>query len=133
MWLSWSGHLQDGQICSLGVVLGSLEGDIVGTSWGPIFAGWDDLDYHAVEFPLRGKDFSKIEEKKNIWINVLGYENRLTFSDLRFGSKIWQFNKCVDCNEWKQVTLCANQRFWQVYVSKKKKTKNKKYFWKRCL
>ena len=67
---------------------GVLEGDIVGTSWGPIFAGWDDLDYHAVEFPLRGKDFSKIEEKKNIWINVLGYENRLTFSDLRFGSKI---------------------------------------------
>ena len=83
----WSGHLQDGPIGSLGVVLGTLEGDIVGTSWEPIFAGWDDLDYDAIEFPLRGKDFSKIEEKKNIWINVLGYESRLTFFRFTFRIK----------------------------------------------
>ena len=34
------GRPQDGQIGSLGDVLGRLEGDVVGTSWGPIFAGW---------------------------------------------------------------------------------------------
>ena len=31
---------RDGQIGSLGDVLGTLEGDILGMSWGPIFAGW---------------------------------------------------------------------------------------------
>ena len=30
----------DGQIRYLGEILGSLEGDVLGTSWGPIFAGW---------------------------------------------------------------------------------------------
>ena len=34
------GRPWDGQIRSLGDVLGMLEGDIIGTSWGPIFAGW---------------------------------------------------------------------------------------------
>ena len=33
-------HPQDGQIGSLGDVMGTLEGDVLGTSWGPIFAGW---------------------------------------------------------------------------------------------
>ena len=31
---------QDGQIGSLGDVLGMLEGDVLGTSWGPVFAFW---------------------------------------------------------------------------------------------
>ena len=39
----------------------------------------NDLNYDGVEFPVREKDFSKIEEKNNICINVLGYENRLPF------------------------------------------------------
>ena len=32
---------QDGQIGSLGDALETLEGDVLRTSWGPIFAGWD--------------------------------------------------------------------------------------------
>ena len=32
--------LQDGQIGSLGYVLGTLEGNVTGTSWVPIFADW---------------------------------------------------------------------------------------------
>ena len=33
----------DGQIGSKGDVLGTLEGDVLRTSWGPIFAGWGML------------------------------------------------------------------------------------------
>ena len=38
----------------------------------------NDLDYNRVEFPVREKDFSKIEKKpkkNNICINVFCYEN----------------------------------------------------------
>ena len=47
-----------------------------------------NLDYDGIEFPVREKDFSKIETKNNICINVFCYENRLVFpiyiSDLKF-------------------------------------------------
>ena len=33
------------QIESLGDVLGTLEGDILGTSWRPIFADWEYIYY----------------------------------------------------------------------------------------
>ena len=39
----------------------------------------NDLNYDGVEFPVREKDFSKIEEKNSICINVFCYENKLTF------------------------------------------------------
>ena len=39
----------------------------------------NDLNYDRVGFPVREKDFSKIETKNNICINVFCYENRLTF------------------------------------------------------
>ena len=35
-----SGRLRDGQIGSLRYVLWRLEGDVLGTSWGTVFAGW---------------------------------------------------------------------------------------------
>ena len=38
-----------------------------------------DLAYDGIEFPVQEKDFSKIEEKNNIYINVFGYENELIF------------------------------------------------------
>ena len=37
------------------------------------------LNYDGVGFPVREKDFSKIETKNNVYINVFRYENRLTF------------------------------------------------------
>ena len=37
------------------------------------------LDYDRVGFPVREKDFSKIEKKNNTWINTLCYENQLVF------------------------------------------------------
>ena len=36
-------------------------------------------DYDGIEFPEQEKDFSKIELKNNICINVIGYENELVF------------------------------------------------------
>ena len=47
-----------------------------------------NLDYDGIEFPVQEKDFSKIEVKNNICINVFGYENGLVFpiyvSDQKF-------------------------------------------------
>ena len=36
-------------------------------------------DFDRIEFPMRGKDFSKIEVKNNICINVFGQEDELIF------------------------------------------------------
>ena len=48
----------------------------------------NDLDYDGVGFAVREKDFSKIEKKNNICINVFCYENKLVFpiyiSDQKF-------------------------------------------------
>ena len=38
----------------------------------------EKLDYDGIELPVQEKDFSKIEVKNNIYINVFGYENKLT-------------------------------------------------------
>ena len=40
----------------------------------------NNLNYDGVRFPVREKDFSKIEKKNNICINVFCYENKLIFS-----------------------------------------------------
>ena len=39
-----------------------------------------NLDYDGIEFPVQEKDFSKIEVKSNICINVFGYEDEFVFS-----------------------------------------------------
>ena len=39
----------------------------------------NDLHYGEVTFPVQEKDFSKIETKNKICINVSCYENKLTF------------------------------------------------------
>ena len=39
----------------------------------------NDLNYDGIEFPVREKDFSKIEKKNNIWINMFCYKNNVTF------------------------------------------------------
>ena len=38
-----------------------------------------DFYYDGIEFPVQEKDFSKIEVKINIRINVFGYEDELFF------------------------------------------------------
>ena len=69
-----------------------------------------DLDHDEIEFPVQEKDFSKIEVRNNICINVFGYENGLVFpiyvSDQKF--KDYGF---VAFNWWWLIALCVHQRF----------------------
>ena len=44
-------------------------------------------NFDGIEFPVEEKDFSKIQMKNNIRINVFGYEKK-SFSNLYFRSKI---------------------------------------------
>ena len=48
----------------------------------------EKLDYKGIEFSVEEKDFSKIEVKNNICINVFGYENGFVYpiyvSDQKF-------------------------------------------------
>ena len=46
-----------------------------------------DLDYNGIKFPQDKEDFSKIETKNNICINVYCYE-KSWFSNTHFRSKI---------------------------------------------
>ena len=39
----------------------------------------EELNYDGIKFPVKEKDFNKIEIKNNICINVFGYENKLVF------------------------------------------------------
>ena len=39
----------------------------------------EKLNYNGVEFPVKEKDFNKIEMKNSICINVFGYENEFVF------------------------------------------------------
>ena len=52
----------------------------------------NNLVYDGIEFPLREKDFNKIETKSSICINVVCYENKLVFpiyiSDQEFGNSM---------------------------------------------
>ena len=68
----------------------------------------NSLNYDGIEFPVREKDFSKIEKKNNIYINLFCYENKLTFpiyiSDQKFENSM---NLLLVVN----VTLCVYQRF----------------------
>ena len=54
----------------------------------------NDLDYDGIEFPVREKDFSKIETKNNICINVFCYENKLTFPIYVSDQKLDVFGAC---------------------------------------
>lgn len=38
----------------------------------------NDIDYEDIDFPVSKKDYCKIEQKNNIYINVFCYGNDLT-------------------------------------------------------
>ena len=69
-----------------------------------------DLDYKNFKFPVSKKDYSKTEQKTNIFINVFCYENDLVYSVHISKQK---FKDCMDLllgnNENK--SHCLYQRF----------------------
>ena len=91
----------------------------------------DDLDYDGVGFPVREKDFSKIETKNDICINVYCYENKLTFpvyiSDQKFENLI---NLLLVTDESKSHLVYIKD--FDRFIFNKTKNK-KKNFYKSCL
>ena len=91
-----------------------------------------DLNYDGIEFPVREKDFSRIETKNNICINVFCYENQLTFpiyiSDQEF-EKSMDLLLVIDESKSHYLYIKSCGRF-MFHITKKK---NKKYFCKNCL
>ena len=92
----------------------------------------NDLDYDKAEFHVRQKDFSKIQKKNNICINVFCYENKLVFpiyvSDQNFENSM-DLLLVFDENKSHYVYIKDFDRF----MFHKTKNKNKKYFCKSCL
>ena len=90
------------------------------------------LNYDVVGFPVREKDFSKVEKKNRICINVYSYEKKLTFpihiSDQEFESSM-DLLLLIDENKSHYVHIKDFDRF----MFPKTKNKNKKCFCKRCL
>ena len=85
-----------------------------------------------IEFPVQEKNFTKIEVKNNICINVFGYENELLFpiylSDQKFEDSM-NLLLLIDDDESHYVYIKDFNRF----MFHKTKNKNKKWFCKSCL
>ena len=91
----------------------------------------EKLDYDGIEFPVQEKDFSKIEVKNNICINVFGYENELVFpiyvSDQKFEDSM-DLLLLIDDDKSHYVYIKDFERF----MFHKTRNKNKKWFCKSC-
>ena len=92
----------------------------------------NELDYNRVEYPVREKDFSKIEKQKNICINVFCYKNKLVFpicvSDQKFEDSM-DLLLVTDGD----ISLYVFIKDFDRFMFHKTKNKNKKYFCKSCL
>ena len=81
---------------------------------------------------MQEKDFSKIEKKNNIYINVFCYENKVVFP-IYFSNQ--KFENSMDL-----LLIIDGDKLHYVYIKDfdrfmfhKTKNKNKKYFCKSCL
>ena len=92
----------------------------------------EKLNYGGIEFPVKEKDFNKIEVKNNICINVFGYENGLVFpiyvSDQKFEDSM-DLLLLIDDDKSHYVYIKDFDRF----MFHKTKNKNKKWFCRSCL
>ena len=85
----------------------------------------EKLDFGGIEFSVQEKDFSKIEVKSNICINMFGYESGLVFpvyvSDQKFEDSI-DLLLLIDDDKSHYVCIKDFDRF----MFHKTKNKNKK-------
>ena len=92
----------------------------------------NDLNYDGIKFPVDKKDFSKIDKKNNICIDVFYHENRLRFP---ISISVPKFENSMDLllvineNKSNYVYIKDFYRF----MFHKTKNKNKKHFCKSCL
>ena len=91
-----------------------------------------DLNHDEIEFPVQEKDFSKIEVRSNICINVFGYENGVAFSvyvsDQNFEDSM-DLLLLDDDDKSHYVYIKDFNR----YMFHKTKNKNRKWFCRSCL
>ena len=92
----------------------------------------NNLNYVGVEFPVREKDFSKIEKKSNICINVYYYENKLTFPIYVSDQKLDNLMNLLLVNDENKPHYVYIKDF-DRFIFYKTKNINKKYFCKSCL
>ena len=89
----------------------------------------NDLDYEGIKFPVSKNDYCRIERQNNICINVLCYENGLTYPVYLSDQK---FENCMDLlliiDENKPY--CVYIKDFNRFMCSKTKNKNKKYFCK---
>ena len=87
----------------------------------------NDLDYDGIGFSVRERQFSKIETKNNICINVYCYENKMVFpiymSDQKLENSM-DFLRVIDGNNSHYVYIKDFDRF----MFNKTKNKNKNTF-----
>ena len=92
----------------------------------------EEFNYDRIEFPVREKDFNKMEVKNNICINVFGYENKLVFpiyiSDQKFEGSM-DLLLLINNNKSHYGYIKDFDRF----MFHKTKNENKKWFCKSCL
>ena len=91
-----------------------------------------NLNYDEIVFPVKEKDFKKIEVQNNISVNVFGYEDKLVFP-IYISNK--NFDDSIDL-----LLLLEDNKSHYVYIKDfntfmfhKSKNKNKKWFCKSCL
>ena len=91
----------------------------------------NDLDYVDIKFPVSKKDYSRIEKKNSICINVFCYKNDLVYPVYVLDEK---FEDCIDLllitdeNNSHYVSIKDFNRF----MCNKTKNKNKKQFCRYC-
>ena len=92
----------------------------------------NNLNYDGIGFPVGEKDFSKIEKKNDISINMFCYENKLAFriyvSNQKFVNSM-DLLLLIDGDKWHYVYIKDFGRF----MFHKTKNKNEKYFCKSSL
>ena len=88
----------------------------------------EKLGYDRIEFPVQEKDFSKIEVKNNICINVFGYENGLVFPIYGFMDSL-DLLLLIDDDKSHYLYIKDFDRF----MFHKTKNKDKKWFCRSCL
>ena len=92
----------------------------------------NNLDYEGIEFFVSKKDFSKIEKKNNICLNVFCYENNLVYPVHISDEK---FENCMDLlmitDKNKSHYVCIKD--FNRLMCNKTRCKNKKHFCRYCL
>ena len=91
------------------------------------------LDYRGINFPMKTRDYEIVEERFNINVNALGYQNK--FFPLYVSKKSIEkvLNLLLISNEEKSHYIFIKDFNRLMYLEVKTKTQHKKHFCMSCL